>query len=283
MTGRKRKADDELVPDERMSTSPSASPSTSSRPLPPQNPHRHLKRVRTNVSGRPLTLPRLLETLNAEELRTVLQRVCERHPDLATEVASQAPRPSATSALEILRKYESAFQSSFPFGGRTSSDYAYNRVRQSLIDLLEALKDYTPNFLPPNELQTGVSLKFLDGVTEMIHNLPDWDSYQNNRHKSEAYEEMSKAWAVVIREAAKRGAGIQLQYGGWDQKLAKHNEMSGGKMEDAVNELKASIGWMGNESAGPATGTGPTDPASIRQQLFNGTYGLGAPVRVGPW
>ena len=93
---------------------------------------------------------------------------------------------------------------------------------------------------------------------------------------------MAKAWAAVIREAAKKAGGIQLQYGGWDQKISKHNEASGGRMQEAVNELRGGLGWMGSDAPAPATG-GSADTSSIRQQLLNGTYGMGAPVRVGPW
>jgi protein Cut8 len=147
--------------------------------------------------------------------------------------------------------------------------------------LLDSLKDFTPHFLPPNEQQPATSLAFLDGATDIIHRLPNWDTYQHNRHKQEAYEEMAKAWAIVIREAAKRAGGIQLQYGGWDQKIAKHNEISGGKMQEAVNELRGGLGWMGAESdnAPPA---GPADTMSIRQQLLSGNYGSGS-ASIGAW
>lgn len=90
---------------------------------------------------------------------------------------------------------------------------------------------------------------------------------------------------LVIREAAKRGGGIQLQYGGWDQKLAKHNETSGGKLQDAVNELRNSLGWMGSSAlpgAGAPSASGG-DQTSIREQLLSGTYGMGMPLKVGPW
>lgn len=280
MSSRKRKADDDGSSggdDERMSASPSASPALSSRP-----PPRGMKRMRTNMSGRPLPLPRLLETLSADEMRNLLQSICQRHPDIGNEVVSTAPRPSIQSTLEVLSKYEAAFQAAFPFGGRSSSDYAYNRVRQQLIELLDSLKDFTPHFLPPNEPQPATSLAFLDGATDIIHRLPDWDTYQHNRHKQEAYEEMAKAWAIVIREAAKKAGGIQLQYGGWDQKIAKHNEVSGGKMQEAVNELRGGLGWMGTDTANPTAG-GPADAISIRQQLLSGNYGVGSPARVGAW
>ncbi|KAF2262251.1 tethering factor for nuclear proteasome STS1 [Lojkania enalia] len=281
MSSRKRKADDEGSggDDDRMSASPSGSPAVITRPLPPRP---STKRMRTNVTGRPLPLPRLLETLSADELRNLLQSLCDCHPEISTEIISTAPRPSVQSTLELLSKYESTFQTAFPFGGRSSSDYAYNRVRQPLIELLDALKDYTPHFLPPHEPQPATSLAFLDGATEIIHRLPDWDTFQHNRHRQEAYEEMAKAWAAVIREAAKKAGGIQLQYGGWDQKIAKHNEVSGGRMQEAVNELKGGLGWMGSDSPSPSVDT-PVDAMSIRQQLLSGTYGMGAPVRVGPW
>ena len=279
MTGRKRKAEDDgsAGDDDRMSASPSTSPAVLPRPAP-----RGMKRMRTNISGRPLPLPRLLETLSPDEMRNLLQSICQRHPDIGNEVVTTAPRPSIQSTLEVLSKYEAAFQAAFPFGGRASSDYAYNRVRQQLDELLDSLKDFTPHFLPPHEHQPATSLAFLDGATEIIHRLPNWDTYQHNRHKQEAYEEMAKAWAIVIQEAAKKAGGIQLQYGGWDQKIAKHNEISGGKLQEAVNELRGGLGWMGTETPNPAAG-GSNDAMSIRQQLLSGNYGTGSPASIGAW
>ncbi|KAI9796605.1 MAG: hypothetical protein M1825_006529 [Sarcosagium campestre] len=258
--------------DERMSASPAGSPAISSRQLiRPGN-----KRVKTSVTGRPLTLPRLLETLDAAAMRTVLRNVCETHPDIGTEVVNMAPRPTVPSALDVLNSYESTLRGSFPFGGNPTSDYAYNRVRQPLMDLLDALGDFTPHFLPPNETQMMTSLSFLDGATDIIHRLPKWDNNLHNHHKDLAYEEMSKAWALVVKEAAKRGGGIQLQYGGWDQKVAKHNDEAAGKMQTAVNELTVNLGWMGgNQSSG-----GAGEPTSIRQQLLSGTYGANPHVRA---
>jgi protein Cut8 len=177
-------------------------------------------------------------------------------------------------------------QTSIPLGsGEYLSDYAYNRVKQHLFSLLEALSDFTPHFLPPNESQTSVSLTYLDGATDIIHSLPKWQTPRHNIGRDSAYEEIGKAWVLVIREAAKRGGGIQLQYGGWDQKLAKHNETSGGKLQDAVNELRNSLGWMGSSAlpGAGAAGASGGDQTSIREQLLSGTYGMGMPLKVGHW
>lgn len=271
--------------DDRMSTSPSNSPAMASRPLQRPTSNR-IKRIKPNITGRPLSIPRLLETLDAQALRSILNTLCERHPQLGSDVAASAGSPSVQAALDVLAKYEAALRGSFPFGGSPSSDYAYNRVRQPLTELLDSLSDFTPHFLPPNEIQAATSLSFLDGATDIIHRLPNWHNSANNHHKHLAYEEMAKAWALVIKEAAKKGAGIQLQYGGWDQKLAKHNEQSGGRMLVAMQELSSSLGWMGSgeSAAAAAAGVGAGgDTSSIRQQLLSGTYGSNLPVRVGPW
>jgi protein Cut8 len=287
MTGRKRKADDDLdfersstndgssgSFDENMSLSPMSSPAVATRVL-----ARPSKKVRGNdISGRPLALPRLLETLDAQSLRNVLQKICESRPEIGREVVASAPRPSAASALDVLAQYQDKLRESFPFGGNGGSDYAYNRVKDALSALLDALTDFTPHYLPPNETQVTTSLAFLDGATKVIHELPDWESSSHKHHKDNAYDEISKAWALVIIEASKKGGGFQLHNGEWDQKVAKHNEQSGGRMQAVVNALGSNLGWMG---AGPSTET--RDPGSIRNQLFSGTYGSNFPVRVGPW
>jgi protein Cut8 len=270
MTSRKRKADDSS---DEMSVSPHSSPAISSRQL-----ARPSKKVRANdLSGSPLPLPRLLETLDITQLRTVLQTICERHPALGEEVVNGAPRPTAASALRVLEEYQDKLRVAFPYGP-TSSDYSYYRVRQPMIALVDAISDFTPQFLPPLEQQANVSLQYLDGATKIIHQLPDWDTQQYRHHKDNAYDEISQAWALVITESSKRGGGFSLHTSGWDQVLTKHNQQSGGRLEQAIAAM-ANLGWMGSSSSGQ---TGQTEQQnSILDQIMNGAYG--SPVRVGPW
>lgn len=280
--------------EDRMSASPSNSPAISVRPYPPRpmhSTHPRNKRVKSNIAGRPLAVRRRLEMLDAPALRSIVQSLSDRHPEINPEIIGLAAPPTIDAALGVLGKYESSLREAFPYGGNTGSDYAYNRVRQALTDLLDSLGDFTPHFLPPNETHMTTSLAFLDGATAIIHRLPAWSNPAHHHHKDFAYEEMSKAWALVIREAAKRGAGIQLQYGWWDQKLAKHNEVAHGRMNLAVNELSRSLDWMGGAGPNMAGGGGDNDGsdghtddlASIRHQLQSGTFGSPMPVHVGPW
>ena len=85
-----------------------------------------------------------------------------------------------------------------------------------------------------------------------------------------------------MKEASKRGGGIQLQYGGWQDKLRRHNEISGGKMQEAFEELMTALGWLRPEQ--PNVGHQQAQQQSIRQQLFSGTYGQEQPaIRAGRW
>ncbi|MCJ1440607.1 MAG: Tethering factor for nuclear proteasome sts1 [Stictis urceolatum] len=276
MNNRKRKADDDS--DERMSTSPTASPSLPTQQL---STHRPNKKARSGIAGRPLTLPRLLETLDADSLRSVMKSLCEAHPSIIQDVVKIAPRPSVQSALEVLHKYQSNLQSAFPFGGDSASDYAYNRVKQQLSLLLEALGDFTPHFLPPNESHVATSLEFLDGATSIVHRLPNWHSFSNNLAKNNAYEEIARAWVAVIQEAAKKAAGISLRYDAWDKKLAKHNEIAQGRLQSVIDELGRILIWTGASASTQAYRGSDTNSAV--QELLSGTYGTNVPVRVGPW
>ncbi|KAK8024332.1 nuclear envelope [Apiospora rasikravindrae] len=253
-SNRKRKADDD---GDEMSVSPMSSPAIQNRQL-----SRPSKKIRSNeMAGRPLTLPRLLETLDAASLRMVLQKICERQPEIGEEVVKKdAGR--------------------LPYGD-TSSDYTYYRVKAPLTALMDALTDFTPQYLPPNETQANVSLQYLDGATKVIHNLPEWESHNYRHHKENAYDELSRAWALVINEAAKRGGGFVLHSGGWDQILAKHNQQSGGRLGTAMSAMAANVGWVGGGPSNASQEQQQPQQHSILNELLSGNYG--APVRVGPW
>ena len=274
VSSKKRKASPSPDRDDEMSTSPSISNARLPTSLTPSS----RKRARANlVVGRPLTVERLLETLDKDSLTSVLKTLCDRHPSLRDEIVQVSPRPSVQSTLQILRQYHDRMMNAFPLEPNLRSDYCYDRVRPQWNELLEALTDFTPQFLPPNEQQSSISLEYLNAVTQMIHDLPEWDNPQHNIAKQNAYEEISRAWAVVIKEAGKRGGGYQLQFNGWEEKLRVHNEKSGSRLREAYDELMQALGWLrhANQSS---------QPQSVRQQLFANTYGMEQPpMRTGNW
>jgi protein Cut8 len=269
---RKRKASPSPDRDDEMTTSPAIS--NARLPQTPASSSR--KRVRADVVGRPLTVDRLLETLDEASLRSILRSLVDRNPNLKEDVVQLSPRPSIQSTIQILRQYYDKMMASFPLDPNPRSDYCYDRVRPHWQALLEALADFTPHFLPPNESQSSTSLDYLHAVTQIIHDLPQWDRPQYNLQKQNAYEEISRAWVTVLKEAGKRGGGMNLQYNGWEEKLRHHNEKSGGLLKDAYSELAGALGWLRTGHAGPQE-----QQNSIRQQLFSGTYGLDTPIRMG--
>lgn len=262
---RKRKASPSGEDDHEMSTSPQIS----NAKLPPAQPVSR-KRPRPNLTGRPLTVGRLLETLDQDSLRSILRTLSNRNPHLRDEILHIAPRPSVNSTLDVLRQYLDRLRASFPLDPNPRSDYSYDRVRPQWSDLLDALTDFTPHFLPPNESQSSTSLAYLDGVTQIITELPEWDAAQHNLAKQNAYAEISNAWSTVIKEASKRGGGIQLQYGGWEEKLRLHNQKSGGQMQDAYDDLASALGWLRPSGS---IGQNFSTRQDVRNQLFSGTYG----------
>lgn len=263
MSSRKRKADDDG--DESMSTT---SPSLSTRPL-----ARPSKKSRGHeLIGRPLSLPRLLETLDTAQLRTVLERICEAHPSIGQEVVQGAPRPTVETAINILREYQDKLREAVPYG-ESSAEYTYYRVKEHLVSLLDALNEFTPQFLPPHETQPTRALEFLDEATNIIHELPNWEPQTYRHHKENAYEDISKAWELVINESSKRAGGFNLHSAGWDATITRHNERSGGRLGPAVTAMASNISWMGSHSNGSGN-----ESNSILNQLLSST-----PVRVGPW
>lgn len=258
----------------------STSPSMSNARLPQTQTPASRKRARPNLAGRPLSVERLLETLDKDSLTSVVKTLCDRNPGLRDEIMQVSPRPSIQSTLQVLRQYHGRLMTSFPLDPNPRSDYSYDRVRPQWHELLDALADFTPHFLPPNEQQSSTSLDYLNGVTQIIHDLPEWDNAQHNLAKQNAYEEISKAWASVIREASKRGGGFQLQFNGWEEKLRTHNAKSGGRLREAYDALMDALGWL-RSSNQPAQAS---QQPSIRHQLFSNTYGMEQPmIRTGNW
>lgn len=204
------------------------------------------KRNRSNATN-PLPLTRLLECLDSSTLTSIITNLVQRHPELEQEVSYLVPKPSLSATLATLDNLSKRMLSAFPYGGEPRGEYAYNRVGPHVEAFLSALSDYTPQFLPPIEQQPITSLNYLDSVTSMLHKLPDWTNPLHNYHKQTAYEEISKAWVLTIRESAKRGGGIGVIATGWVDKIQKHEAMSSGRLEGVLQAARQELGWLGDK------------------------------------
>ncbi|ORY83058.1 Cut8 six-helix bundle-domain-containing protein [Protomyces lactucae-debilis] len=232
-------------------------------------PHAHTttfspsnKKTRNLPVGRPLPLPRLLDSLDREGMRDLLKHLCERQPGLSSEVAKQLPRPGVQAALQSLQQLERHIQLAFPFGGDIKGEYAYNRVSPAITQLLEALADYVPSFLPPYEPHALDALAFLDGATGIIARLPEWHNINHMLSKRQAFEEMNGAWTVAFAEAAKRGGGVAAL--GYLEKLREWNTLSGGLLGEAVSAATQALEWT--------VGMAPAQQQPMQTWSPHGTY-----------
>ncbi|VVT45754.1 uncharacterized protein SAPINGB_P000874 [Magnusiomyces paraingens] len=207
------------------------------------------KRARFDrMSGRPLPVARLVETLDKKALETLVTALVHARPDMAPAIHALAPAVSVASALTALSaKLETIFLG-LPYKGDQAGDYAYLRVRPAIDDFLAALADYTAHFLPPNETQPSNSLAFLDAATMLLHKLPTWASPENNHARTVAYDRIAAAWVLALQEAEKRANGLGLAYGGWQHKLDNHNELSGQLLTPAASYLRNALRWMNDQN-----------------------------------
>lgn len=196
------------------------------------------KRIRNLPIGRPLPMSRLLDSLSKDALQEVLKNLCQRHPGLSSEVYKYCAKPTVHQAMGLLSALERKLQDSFPFGGDAKGEYAYNRVLPSIKELLGALLDYTPHFLPPNEAHLSDTMEFLDGATAVISRLPDWNNINHSLLKREAYEEINGAWSTAFKEAVRRGNFGASVY---RQKLKHWNDVSNNQLSGALLLSERSI------------------------------------------
>lgn len=209
---------------------------------------KHSKRARLErVTSRSLPVSRLVETLDKKALETLVTSLVQARPDLTQQIFSIAPTVTVNTALEALREKLERIYHGLPYKGDQGGDYAFLRVKPAIEDFLASLSDYTSHFLPPNEPQPSNSLAFLDAATMILHRLPNWNNPENNHFKQIAYDRIAEAWVIALQEASKRANGLGLAYGGWQQKLDQHNEMSHGLITPAVNCLKYELKWINQD------------------------------------
>jgi protein Cut8 len=242
-------------------------------PSRPQHHHHHsAKRARISHSTSQ-TLPpqRLLESMDLKGLQLLVTSLCERHPDLVGEVAGMAPRVTVATAIDVLRSKLAAVKHNMPYKSDPTGDYAYLRIKPHLNEFHSALDDYLRHFLPPGESQPSNSLAFLDEATTLVHETPLWSNPINCHQRYAAYDDLAHAWALVIKEAVKRPAGVlALSQGQWEQRIARHNDNAGNRLKVALNTIQQELAWVNGSPSpfSPATRTSSPIHRSATPQLW---------------
>ncbi|CCJ28845.1 unnamed protein product [Pneumocystis jirovecii] len=226
------------------------------------------KKPRMTCYGRSLPITRLLEHLDSSSLCDIIQTLVNRHPTLLLEVASLSSRPDLSSVISTLNGMEEQVRRSFPYGGDSMGEYAYNRIRPVLQALMDALLEYTRIFLPPYESNKSLTLTFLDHITSMAHRFPEWNNPEHNYIKEELYHEISSAWISVILSIGKEGWGGINGYE-WMKKLIKHNEAGRGRLESVIDVARSELACFFPEKI--EDGFEKNTPCTSLMSLFYGS------------
>ncbi|KAI8853743.1 Cut8 six-helix bundle-domain-containing protein [Chytridium lagenaria] len=254
----------------------------------PEMPHRFAtptKRIKTYVqdnspspspshdasSSSSSTFPvaRLLETLSKDDLLSMLVSLMSQHPSLENSVASLLPRPTLSSATLHLQQLFKALEAAFPYSrwGPDRSDYAFNRVRSNLHDLLEAFSHYLTHFTEPSMYPDAITheypanaFAFLRLCSQMAATLPVWSSdHHNSICRDLAYTRISKAWKIAVQEIQRRIRDEGRMFPAtliaeWARDLTAESQNLKGAFgfADALQDFTSRLGWAIGLNAGPA-------------------------------
>jgi len=206
------------------------------------------KRAKTSNASR-LSLNRLLDPLDKQQVATVLTSLIQRHPHLYNEVATHIPGPTVDSLQLFFQDLERKLVESFPYTrtGPSHDDYAYQRVRPILKEIRETLLEYGDHFDNPQE-HTATRFNYLALACGVIQRLPAWDNPAHEKDREELYENMREYFVRVVKDAeseVKEGKVFGAQMvSEWARILVQQNEVAQGKFAEVLEKFRVSLGWM---------------------------------------
>lgn len=217
------------------------------------NPRVLHKRSKTpKIIGQSLPLPRLIEVLDHKSLQNLLVDLIQTHPEIANTVTKLSPKPTLANSINLVKEKYATIVKHFPYKCDVESDYSYLRVKPHIHEFLNCLSDFILNFLPPIEHNVINSLTFLDVVTSLIHDLPRFTNNEFQYTRLMAYEQLANTWIIVLSQKMEEKPEssaedetpylyrviVDLQL---DEKLAKHDQLSGGKFRNVVEFVRAEM------------------------------------------
>ncbi|KAI8988132.1 Cut8 six-helix bundle-domain-containing protein [Mycotypha africana] len=281
MRGRKRRnsEDEEMADVPSTSTSPLRNLSYKSRIL-------DIKRQKTNTSfQKRATRSILLDTLQKNDLLSILNSMLKKQPDLKQDLLNYIPLPTILSSMNVLMDMEKKFLNSFPFNknGPGRDDYTFSRVRENLMDYIDTIIQYANHFTSVMVFPT-TCFTFLDHATHMAHRLPTWNNQENNQYKAELYQHLNDFWKLAIqntndfltstdqqRQQETHSTFSPQTVSIWAKNLAQHNSYTHGLyFTEAVHEFTDKLGYL--------IGLLPNTNSMIDHHNYSGLLSMGGPL-----
>ncbi|KAJ2828234.1 Tethering factor for nuclear proteasome sts1 [Coemansia furcata] len=180
------------------------------------------KRTRLMDTAAPneVSLDKLLEPLEEQSLRQLLDTLLTQNPLLAAQVRQLVPKPTVNSACSQLVRLERRLQAAFPYNksGPATDDYTYHRVRPALEELHDTIVMYLDHFThyglasassatqegqtqeqPLNALSHPAEwFDLLTQATDVAMRMPKWDRPDNNEIRRETLRQLADGWLRAI-------------------------------------------------------------------------------------
>ncbi|RLV89715.1 Tethering factor for nuclear proteasome STS1 [Spathaspora sp. JA1] len=219
------------------------------------------KRCKTpRIIGQSLPTNRLIEVLDKLNLQNLLQDLLKQHPEIESSIIKLASKPQLSNSIKLLQDKFDSILTHLPYKCDVESDYSYLRIKPYLQEFFNCLSDFILNYLPPIETNILNSLTFLQEVTNLIHNLPNFANNEFQYTKNMAYEQIANTWLIVVsqedEEAAATATGTTTDPATEEdskqiisiikdydliEKLTKHNEISNNKFQIVIDYLKSEL------------------------------------------
>ncbi|ORZ19772.1 hypothetical protein BCR42DRAFT_410487 [Absidia repens] len=176
------------------------------------------KRSKTGmVRKTPLNLK--LATVNKEKLLDVLTSLLDSQPDLKHDMMTYMPAPTIPSAMAVLHDMEKKLWASFPYHkqGPQRDQYTFSRVRESLLDFIDTITQYTHHFVSSPTVDL-----FRSPVAYM-------DIDQHNQPQRDLYHDLAAFWKLAIQNTfdklTHQSKFPSATLATWAKSMAHHNNM----------------------------------------------------------
>ncbi|KAI9597635.1 Cut8 six-helix bundle-domain-containing protein [Syncephalis fuscata] len=233
------------------------------------------KRFRTVAGPVQLPLPKLLESLDKQQLTTLLTTLVDKHPHLRPEVVAQLPRPTIQNVTSALNALSRRLHAAFPYSrtGPGRDDYTFYRVRPVLDELRTSLLQYGDHFVQASE-HSVTSFAYLALAASIIEQMPHWDNPEHERaYRGDLYRRLAERWQLAVDVAAKCATEGKI-YGEqtvseWYRCLERHCAQSDGTLDNVLDSFRKGLGWMiGIHPAVPTVNPTPSGHGLFSSSIY---------------